>query len=72
MYRAVAGLVDELWEVDFAFAAAMVQAFNLILLTSPEVGGWASLTGCVKAVGLASSWGRHRGSGVGMHESRSR
>ncbi|GAB4814784.1 hypothetical protein N2152v2_001830 [Parachlorella kessleri] len=43
VYRAVAGLVDEVWEVDFVFAAAMVQAFNLILLTSPELGDMRQL-----------------------------
>ena len=51
----MAGLVDELWEVDFAFAAAMVQAFNLILLTSPEVGG------SLQRAPAGSSWGRHVG-----------
>lgn len=43
VYRAVAGLVGE-EESDLPFAAAMVQAFNLILLTSPEVGRQAG--GC--------------------------
>ena len=38
VYRAVAGLVGEGGESDLPFAAAMIQAFNVILLTSPEVG----------------------------------
>ena len=49
-------------EQDLPFAAALVQALNLILLTAPEVGCWlqAPAMGAAQPAGAGCSCAWHR------------